>query len=43
MTSDDYPAYKEAILHVYGEEVTTTPTGRRRAGGWCRRRCRRRG
>ena len=28
MTSDDYPAYKEAILHVYGTEVTTTPTGR---------------
>ena len=28
MTSDDDPAYKEAILHVYGEEVTTTPTGR---------------
>ena len=33
MTSDDYPAYKEAILHVYGEEVTTTPTGRP-ASGW---------
>jgi len=28
MTSDDYPAYKEAIRHVYGAEVTTTPTGR---------------
>jgi IS1 family transposase len=28
LTSDDYPAYKEAILHVYGTEVTTTPTGR---------------
>ena len=28
MTSDAYPAYKEAILHVYGSEVTTTPTGR---------------
>jgi IS1 family transposase len=28
LTSDDYPAYKEAILHVYGAEVTTTPTGR---------------
>jgi IS1 family transposase len=28
VTSDDYPAYKEAILHVYGTEVTTTPTGR---------------
>ena len=28
MTSDAYPAYKEAILRVYGTEVTTTPTGR---------------
>jgi len=28
MTSDDYPAYKEAIRHVYGQEVTTTPSGR---------------
>jgi len=28
MTSDDYPAYKEAILQVYGTEVSTTPTGR---------------
>jgi IS1 family transposase len=28
ITSDDYPAYKEAIRHVYGTEVTTTPTGR---------------
>jgi len=28
LTSDDYPAYKEAILHVDGTEVTTTPTGR---------------
>ena len=28
MTSDDYPAYKEAILHIYGSEVSTTPTGR---------------
>ena len=27
MTSDDYPAYKDAILHVYGTDVTTTPTG----------------
>jgi hypothetical protein len=27
-TSDDYPAYTEAILQVYGQEVTTTPTGR---------------
>ena len=28
LTSDDYPAYKEAIRHVYGAEATTTPTGR---------------
>jgi IS1 family transposase len=28
MTSDDYPAYKEAIVHAYGIEVSTTPTGR---------------
>jgi hypothetical protein len=28
LTSDAYPAYKEAILHVYGDEVVTTPTGR---------------
>jgi len=28
MTSDAYPAYQEAILQVYGTEVTTTPTGR---------------
>ena len=28
ITSDDYPVYEEAIRHVYGEEVTTTPTGR---------------
>jgi hypothetical protein len=28
MTSDDYPVYKDAILHVYGTDVTTTPTGR---------------
>jgi hypothetical protein len=28
MTSDDYPAYREAILQVYGTEVSTTPTGR---------------
>ena len=28
ITSDAYPAYEEAIRHVYGEEVTTTPTGR---------------
>ena len=30
MTSDDYAAYKEAILHAYGTEVTTTPSGRER-------------
>jgi hypothetical protein len=28
LTSDDYPAYKDAIRHAYGSEVTTTPTGR---------------
>jgi IS1 family transposase len=28
MTSDDYPAYEAAILQAYGQEVTTTPTGR---------------
>jgi hypothetical protein len=28
MTSDDYPAYETAILGVYGQEVTTTPSGR---------------
>ena len=28
MTSDEYPAYKEAILQAYGAEATTTPTGR---------------
>jgi hypothetical protein len=28
MTSDDYPAYKTAIEHIYGAEVTTTPSGR---------------
>jgi hypothetical protein len=28
ITSDAYPVYEGAILHVYGEEVTTTPTGR---------------
>lgn len=27
-TSDAYPVYEEAIRRVYGEEVTTTPTGR---------------
>jgi hypothetical protein len=28
VTSDDYPAYKTAIAHVYGAEVTVTPSGR---------------
>jgi hypothetical protein len=28
MTSDGYPAYETAILDAYGEEVTTTPSGR---------------
>ena len=28
ITSDAYPVYEEAIRQVYGEEVTTTPTGR---------------
>ena len=28
MTSDDYPAYETALLDAYGQEVTTTPTGR---------------
>ena len=28
MTSDNYPAYETAILDAYGEEVTTTPSGR---------------
>jgi hypothetical protein len=28
ITSDAYPVYEEAIRHVYGEEVTTTPQGR---------------
>jgi IS1 family transposase len=27
LTSDDYPAYKTAIEHVYGTEVTATPSG----------------
>jgi hypothetical protein len=27
MTSDNYPAYKTAIEHVYGAEVTTGPGG----------------
>ncbi len=28
MTSDAYPAYETAILEAYGQEVTTTATGR---------------
>lgn len=28
LSSDDYPAYETAILQAYGQEVTTTPTGR---------------
>jgi IS1 family transposase len=28
MTSDEYPAYATAILDAYGDEVTTTPSGR---------------
>jgi hypothetical protein len=28
-TSDDYPAYETALLNAYGQEVTTTATGRR--------------
>ena len=27
-TSDDYPAYETALLNAYGQEVTTTATGR---------------
>jgi hypothetical protein len=27
LTSDDYPAYKTAIEQVYGQDVTTTPSG----------------
>src|SRR5262249_13236280 len=27
-TSDAYPVYRDAILHVYGREVEETPTGR---------------
>jgi IS1 family transposase len=27
-TSDDYPAYETALLEAYGQEVTTTPTGK---------------
>jgi hypothetical protein len=29
VTSDEYPAYRTALLDAYGEEVTTTATGRR--------------
>lgn len=29
VTSDEYPAYKTALLNAYGEEVMTTATGRR--------------
>ena len=28
VTSDDYPAYESALLEAYGQEVTTTATGR---------------
>jgi IS1 family transposase len=28
VTSDEYPAYETALLEAYGEEVTTTATGR---------------
>jgi IS1 family transposase len=28
VTSDDYPAYETALLNAYGQEVTTTATGR---------------
>ena len=28
LTSDDYPAYKEAILQASGADAGTTPTGR---------------
>ena len=28
VTSDEYPAYETALLNAYGEEVTTTATGR---------------
>jgi IS1 family transposase len=28
VTSDDYPAYETALLDAYGQEVTTTATGR---------------
>jgi hypothetical protein len=29
VTSDEYPAYRTALLNAYGEEVATTATGRR--------------
>lgn len=29
MTSDEYPAYREALLHVYGQTVTPEATGRK--------------
>ena len=29
VTSDEYSAYRTALLNAYGEEVTTTATGRR--------------
>ena len=38
VTSDEYPAYKTALLNAYGEEVATTATGR-----WSPRRSHRRG
>ena len=28
VTSDEYPAYETALLNAFGEEVTTTATGR---------------
>jgi len=28
MTSDEYPAYREMILEVYGQIITPEPTGR---------------
>ena len=28
ITTDDYPAYESAILHVYGATVTPPPTGK---------------
>ena len=43
MTSDGYPAYETAILDAYGQEVTTTPTGRASRRMAPARRSRRRG